>query len=469
MWAMTMQTTVGSGEVCRLTVYGPRSWIELAVPVHVPLADLLPTFLSHLGNELATTGLDHGGWVLQRLGEPPLDEDLGTAALGLYDGDIVHLRPRDEQLPPVDFDDLVDGVAAGIAERKDAWRPESTRRLALAGAALALAAGALLAPVLGSGTLVAAVAGAVTVMLLLAGTAAVRSFGDGAAGALLGVAAIPFAALAGLALPVLHRPVAVGGVLTAPGLLAAGVFVAVAAVVAWFGTGRLRADMSGVAVAGVLAAAAGLLGMHTGPGGRAAAAILLPVVLLLGFVTPSVAAKLAGLRVRPLPASPGEFQQDIDPEPAGPLLARATIADDCITAIYVALATVCIGLLLVLARLPGRGPALLVLAASVLVLLHSRELVGARQRVAMLAPGVIGLLALVLVHCQQRPGGLRLLVLICFLLLALLACVAARVLPGRRLLPHWGLVGDITHWVAAAAIISLALSVAGVFALVRGR
>jgi type VII secretion integral membrane protein EccD len=465
---MTTQTMVGSGEVCRLTVYGPKSRVELAVPAHVPLADLLPTFLGHLGQELATTGLEHGGWILQRLGEPPLEEDLGTAALGLYDGDIVYLRPRSEQLPPVDFDDLVDGVAAGIAERGDAWRPESTRWLCLAAGALALVAGLLVAPAAGSGALVATVAGAAAVVLLLAGTAAARSFGDGTAGALLGAAAIPFAAIAGLAVPMLDRPVALAGLPTAPGLMAAGVFVGVAAVMARLGTGRLQAALAGVTVAAVLATVAGLLGTHTAPGGRAAAAILLPVVLLLGFLTPSVAAKLAGLRIRPLPANPAEFQQDVDPEPAGPLLARAAVADAYIAATYVALAIVCIGCLAVLARLPGRAPALLLLAASTLVLLHSRELVGARQRVAMLAPGVIGPLALILVDCRRHPGGLRLAVLLGLLLLALLACVAAKVLPGRRLLPHWGLIGDITHWVAAAAIIPLALSVAGVFALVRG-
>jgi hypothetical protein len=42
------------------------------------------------------------------------------------------------------------------------------------------------------------------------------------------------------------------------------------------------------------------------------------------------------------------------------------------------------------------------------------------------------------------------------------------VLPGRRLLPHWGLAGVITHWVAAAAVVPLALSVTGTFTLVRG-
>jgi hypothetical protein len=100
--------------------------------------------------------------------------------------------------------------------------------------------------------------------------------------------------------------------------------------------------------------------------------------------------------------------------------------------------------------------------------LHSRELVSARQRIAMLAPGVIGPLVLILVQCGGRSAGFRLAVLVSLLVLALLACAAARVLPGRRLLPHWGLAGDITHWVAAGAVVPLALSVTGAYTLVRG-
>ena len=465
---MTTQTVVGSGEVCRLTVYGPKSRVELAVPAHVPLVDLLPTFLGHLGQELATTGLDHGGWVLQRPGESPLEEDLGTAALGLYDGDIVYMRPRDDQLPPVDFDDLVDGVAAGIAQRKDGWRPESTRRLSLAAGALALALGSLLVPTIGSGALAALVGSAVAVVLVLAGTAAVRAYGDASAGALLALAALPFAALAGLAVPRLDRTTTVPGVVTAPGLLAAGAFVAVAAVVVQLGIGRLRPELIAVTAAAVLVAGAGGLGTATGLDAPGVAAILLPVVLLLGFLTPSVAAKLAGLRIRPLPASPAEFQEDIDPEPADSLMTRTARADGHITSVYVALAVVCVGCLAVLASAAGRSPAFLVIAGSVLVLLHSRELLGARQRVAMLAPGVLGPLMLTLAEYRERPGGFRLAVLLGLLVLGLLACVAARTLPGRRLLPHWGLVGDITHWVAAGAIIPLTLSVAGAYTLVRG-
>src|SRR3954468_18448396 len=117
----TAAPAAGTGELCRLVLCGPNSRIELAVPVHVPLAHLLPTLLSRLGGDLATAGLAHGGWVLQRLGGGPPDEALGTAALGLADGDTLYLRPRDDQLPPVDFDDLIDGVATGISNRSDRW------------------------------------------------------------------------------------------------------------------------------------------------------------------------------------------------------------------------------------------------------------------------------------------------------------------------------------------------------------
>src|SRR5262249_27624667 len=88
-------------DLCRLTVCGPARSGELAVPVHAPLIDLLPALVGHLGDKLADAGLEHGGGVLQRLGDPPLREELSVAALGLRDGDMVHLRPRADQLPPL--------------------------------------------------------------------------------------------------------------------------------------------------------------------------------------------------------------------------------------------------------------------------------------------------------------------------------------------------------------------------------
>ena len=74
---MEILRTTGSGEVCRLTVCGLTSQIELAVPAHVPVADLVATFPDHLGPELTGAGLEHDGWVLRRLGEPPNDAAAG--------------------------------------------------------------------------------------------------------------------------------------------------------------------------------------------------------------------------------------------------------------------------------------------------------------------------------------------------------------------------------------------------------
>jgi len=62
----------GVDDLCRLNICGPARRVELAVPAHVPLIDLLPAMIGHLGQNLADAGLEHGGWVLQKLGEPPL-------------------------------------------------------------------------------------------------------------------------------------------------------------------------------------------------------------------------------------------------------------------------------------------------------------------------------------------------------------------------------------------------------------
>src|SRR4029450_2274477 len=94
-WAMTL---AAAAEMCRLVIRGPGRQIEVAVPVGVVVADLLPALLHHLGENLADTGLAHRGWVLQRLGGPPLDEDSSVANLGLRDGEAVYLRPRSDQI-----------------------------------------------------------------------------------------------------------------------------------------------------------------------------------------------------------------------------------------------------------------------------------------------------------------------------------------------------------------------------------
>ena len=130
-----------AADLCRLTVVAPTGSAEGAVPADVTVIDLLPTLLAHASGGLADAGLEHDGWVVQRLGEPPLDEDRTPAALGLKDGETVYLRARSAELPTLDFDDLIDGVSTGMRDRADRWRPVLTRRLCLGATAAALVLG----------------------------------------------------------------------------------------------------------------------------------------------------------------------------------------------------------------------------------------------------------------------------------------------------------------------------------------
>ncbi|GAB2847419.1 hypothetical protein GCM10027176_58790 [Actinoallomurus bryophytorum] len=465
---MATSQTLGSGEMCRLTICGPASRIELAVPAHVPLADLLPTFLEHLGPELAAAGSGHDGWVLQRLGEPPLDEDLGTAALGLYDGDVLHLRPRADHLPPVDFDDLVDGVATGTAERGDRWRPETTRRFVLSLVAAALGLGVAVAPMSGTGAMATLVAAMASVVLLLGAAAASRALGDRAAGIVLAAGSIGFTVVAGLALPAGQaRALTPGSLVSAPGLLAAGAWAATVAVLARPAVGGVLAGFTAAVFAAVLTGLGGLLVTVGVADVAGAAAIVLAGVLALGAAVPVIASRFAGLRIPPLPTSPDEFQQGIDPEPSRVVLERTARAHEHIGSLYVGLGVVAAGCLMVIGTTQGIAARTLAAVASLLLLLHGRDLLGVRARLAVFVPGVAGLATVLIDLTLDQPATVRPVVVAGLMLTAGLLLSVARTLPGRRLLPHWGRIADLMHTTTAIAVIPLVLAVVGLYARAR--
>ncbi|MEU5844932.1 type VII secretion integral membrane protein EccD [Saccharopolyspora shandongensis] len=469
MTGTTAQPALAAGEVCRLTIQGPKSRVELAVPVHVPVADLLPTFLEHLGSGLGTAGLEHDGWVLQRLGEPALQEDLGTAALGLYDGDILYLRPRNDQLPPADFDDLADGVATGISSnRRDTWRPESTRRMFtwLLGTMLVLAL--LLTPTVGTGSWIALAAGCSAIVLLASAVLASRALGERTIALVLLAAAVAFAAEAGWALPAFGRPLFESpGLLTAPSLTSAGVCTAAAILGRFAVGGGFSAGYLAAALAAVLAAAVGLLTMTGVLTVGGAAAIVLAVTLLLGTRVPRLSVWLAGLQVPPLPTSAEQFQEGIDPEPGREIMARTAQADQNVTELCRGLGVVVIGCLGVLAWTPGWASPTLATVASFLLLLHSREFPSARQRVAVLVPGIFGLAMVVAAMCLLVPPLWRIAVVNGLIVVAGLLLVAARRMPGRLLLPHWGRAGDWAHMTLAILVVPLVLAALGLYDVVR--
>ncbi|WP_405666329.1 type VII secretion integral membrane protein EccD [Streptomyces sp. NBC_01166] len=458
-------------ESCRLTVRAPSVTVDLAVPADVPVADLLPTLLRYVGEEAEEAGLDHAGWVLQRLGDAPLDEETTLARAGLSDGEVLYLRPHTEALPEARLDDLVDGIADTAGRRLHTWHPGASRGL-LAGTAVATVAAALLMVfwpgVSGSASSRAACAAVAGVLLLAGAGSASRAVGDRLSATALGLLVAPCLALAGWVLP--------GGDVTGPDatqvvgarLLAAGAAGAGGAVIALAVTAVGAPALLATAVVSVATAVAGALMGYTGLGAPAAVALVAVVVALAAGTVAPFAFKLAGMRMPALPSSAGQLQEGIDPYAGDEVAERTELAGRWVAALFAATGIIAAAALVVLAEHPDLPEVLTALALSLLLLLHSRGLVHTGQRLTLAVPGIWGLLLLARAWAVDSEGEGRLVVFAVLLAAAAGLVTASWTVPGRRVLPYWGRTAELAHTLFAVALLPLSLWVAGLFGWLRG-
>lgn len=454
--------------LCRLTVRAPARTIDLAVPADVPVADLLPTVLRYAGEELEESGLEHDGWVLQRLGGAPLDEESTLEALDLKDGEVVYLRPHTEALPEVRLDDLVDGIANVTRDRLHGWNPAAGRRLLLGMTVAALTLGlVLLAWPGGPASVRIGTAGAAGLLLLAGAASASRAVGDAAAGATLGFMAAPYLALAGWLIP--------GGEIAGPDahqvlgarLLAAAAAGAGGAVLA-LALAAVRTPLfvasALVAVAGALAG--GLMSVLDLSVDGAAAAVAALSVLLGGFV-PSLSFKLAGMRMPALPTNAQQLQEGIEPYNGRDVATRTELASGWMTGLYAATGVLCAGCLVPLTRNPNLPETLTAVILALLLLLHGRGMVNVWQRLALVLPGSLGVALLALALATDTAPADRPLLVVGLLALATVLAVASWTVPGRRMLPYWGRAAELLHSLLAMSLLPLTLWVLGVFATLR--
>ncbi|WP_030677045.1 type VII secretion integral membrane protein EccD [Streptomyces cellulosae] len=456
-------------ELCRLTVRAPSVSVDLAVPADVPVADLLPTLLRYVGEEAEEAGLDHAGWVLQRLGDAPLDEETTLARAGLADGDVLYLRPHTEALPEARLDDLVDGIADTAGRRLHTWHPGAARGL-LVGAVVATVATALLL-VFWPGVPASsrAACSAVAGVLLLAGAgSASRAVGDRLSATALGLLVAPCLALAGWVLP--------GGELTGPDaarvagarLLAAGAAGAGGAVLALAATAVGAPALLATAVVSVATAIAGALIGYTGLDVPAAVALVATVIALGAGAVAPFAFKLAGMRMPALPSSASQLQEGIEPYAGSEVAERTELAGRWVTALFAATGTVAVAALVVLAERPELPGVVTSLALSLLLLLHSRGLVHIGQRLTLAVPGIWGLLLLARAWAVHSGTDGRPVVFAVLLAAAAGLVIAAWTVPGRRVLPYWGRAAELAHTGFAVALLPLSLWLAGLFGWLRG-
>jgi type VII secretion integral membrane protein EccD len=457
----------GGTDLCRITVVGPSRRVDIALPGHVPFADLFPAVARYAGLDGPEAAAEQGGWVLQRLGQEPFAAAMTPLQAGLRDGEMIYLRPHRAQLPQLAFDDVADVIATGISEQPGQWKPVYTRRLALGVGAAALLVGA--AVILRAGppwTVPMIAATAVAVVLLVAATATARSVADSGTGAVLGYAAAPYAFLGGLLAVV--RSTGLGHV-GAEALLAAFAAVAVTAVIAAAGTGEV-ALFFGLAIAALLGAlgawiqyAFGVLGL-----GGAAAVIAAPTLALTPLI-PAVSFRMARMTLPQVPRHADDLRRDTLAVDGAAVLDRTSTANAFVTGAVSAIGLVGAGAEVALAVTRGWIGPLTCAAIACVLLLRSRVFHGLAQRLWLLIPGYGGLILVAAgaVHSgiQARLLGLGLVPLLAG---AALVIAVGTWLPGHRPTPFWGRFADIADTLLIVSLFPLALGVAGVYSYIRG-
>jgi type VII secretion integral membrane protein EccD len=468
------------GELCRLTVVAQNGQADIAVPGSMSIGEVLPTLLRSADPALANRPSPAHSWALQRIGEEPLDEESTFDALGLSDGDVLYLRPRDAPLPPIVFDDLVDGVATAIKDRPDAWQSSMTRRLFVGLAGLLLAVvwvGLLLA---GPITARVGVTGVVTLGLVGGAALCSRALGQRSPTLLLGVAAVSFAATWGFLLPSIADPTSAAkaqiggfggfaiGVCGGPQMLSAGAVAAVVALIVlvlvdvatWVFLAAL-VTMAGIGLGGLLSAwlridsvgSAGVIGV---------------VAFAVSVLAPTTATRLVRMRLPQLPSDEAELQEDIEPTPGREVLGISARADSYLNSLCVSTGLLCAGSVTLLARGSAWSDLLLAAVLGAGMLLRSRVMIGAWQRMAAVVPGAVATAALLIAEVHRLGPAVGPYLLLGASLLTGGLLFAASYLPNRRLLPFWGRSADVLETMVGVAAVPILLQVLHVYGWARG-
>ncbi|MFB7292726.1 type VII secretion integral membrane protein EccD [Actinacidiphila glaucinigra] len=450
--ATPMMAVVATGtDLCRVTVVGPDGRADLALPVTTTVAALLPTLARHVATDPADVGTP---WVLQRLGEDPLDADGTPATLELRDGDVLHLRPAEEPLPVLHFDDVADGVAQVVAALPGRWSPALTRGLLLAVSGLVLAALAVAMLALGPGLPTASVSGAICVVLAAGCVAAARLGSDKGGVLVAGVGSIAFGGLTGLTI----RQGPSGDF--APGfagVLAAAMCVAVLAI-GLLALRPLPPAVPGTVLVTALAAAAGAALMRVVQWhGSEAVSVVAVGTFVLNHFGPRLSLRMARLHVPRLPRNAEELQEDIEPEAQERVERGVALASAYLDTLSLSSALVYAVGFWYMTREGGWIGWLLPLVFSGAVLLHTRGLDRWVQRMPMVIAGSVGLITVLLTRFAPVGTGARLAVIALLLGAVAGLLVAAWRLPGRRLLPVWGHIGDLLEMATAIVLLPLLL------------
>lgn len=460
---------------CRVTVLAPGRRVDVALPVDVPLAELVPLVLELLG-ELGSTARPDP-WTFSGASGGPLPPDTTLADLGVLDGELLRLGPSAPPPPPPVFDDPVDALATLTGRGVE---PDRRRTTAVAVLGVALAAAVLLAKTRTTqdgGTAEAwgaVVLGGVSAVLALAWAARRRRAGEAEedvrsttrADDRLSVlvpayCAVPLAAAAGwTALP---------GPADEAHLLLAAAAAGTAAALGQVAVRVVSPVLIAVLVVAVPTATAAVVALRFGVPSPALAAVTGAVALSAGPLLPRVALRFAGLARPVVPTdTAGLVAADSGPDvlPPGELNERAALARGLLAGLSSGCALTAAVAAPVAAVADGwTGPASAAVVVAVLVLRAAGFADPAAARVH-LAAGITAGVAQVGVAASATGALGR---LAGALVLLSVATVVTGVLgrEPRDASPVARRAVDLGEGVLTAAALPLALAAAGVFTVVR--
>ncbi len=460
-----MTTTVGE-DLARVTVISPTRRIDLALPGSSTLGELLPNVIRFAGFDGATTQEAVHAWVLQRLGEDPLDPNKKVSALNIRDGETLHLRQRESTMPDAAFDDVVDAVTTATSTRPS-WVAAHSQWFAV----VAMTALLVVVPLMGlwradtsvpfGGLPEAALAAFLAIVAAVGSIVLSRAFGHFLPAAGLGWAADILFGAAGLyILPTQSLPLRV--------LIASAMVLLMAAVI-WLAARVQPYAQLAVVISAALILLTTMVMVLIGAGTVVeVSAVAIALILAATSMLPVLSYQLARVAMPNLPATAEALMADNQPVQSD-IVARAISADRVLGAFLTATGVTVVALMIPVLMRADWIVLALGAAVSLAMMLRARAFVGRTQRLAMLLPGALIGFAVVVMALMALPFGWRLGVSTLVVLFGGLALASyGSVMYNRIVSPTYGRIGDILEWIGIMAIVPLVLAVLDVYLTVNG-
>ncbi|OYN85858.1 type VII secretion integral membrane protein EccD [Parenemella sanctibonifatiensis] len=452
-------TTSAEEDLARVTIISPTRRVDLALPGAAVLGEIMPSIVRFSGFESGNAADTVHAWVLQRVGDDPLDPYKKVSSLEIRDGETLHLRQREVAMPDVAFDDVVDAVATATNTRPS-WSQQNSQKfglviLAILGVGLP---GVLLWTypdlVTVTVTLALSVALGITAILLS------RAFDKYVTSSALAWMSVALAGMGGF--HIVHTTLPTQILIAASLVLLMSAAMALAAAVQPYG---LLAAAAGSLIVVIMTMVMVLM-----PNRVVEVAAVTTVVLLA--TTPwltGLCYQLAQIAMPNLPSTAEALMADDEPVQSD-IVVRAITADKLLGSLLTA-TSVATAIAVVPVIQFGTLPALLMsFCVGVALVLRGRAFVGFTQRLVLLATGsFVGIYTLIEYGLSmdsvmtRLAAGLIIVVIGCALLIAYAASWH-----GKILSPVWGRWGDVFEWLSVIAVIPLLLWVLDLYSWAYG-